>query len=522
MEESKVIFGYTRVSTEEQAQHGISVDAQRDILNGYAAMRQLPITIYSDPGFSGKDTNRPALQRLLKDCRRGGVDTVIVWKLDRLSRSLRDTLTIIEDIFQPMGITLVSVTESIDTSSPSGRMMLNMLASFAQLEREQDSDRVVMSHKHLSRDCLYLGGHVPFGYTITEDKHYALDPVRAPIARKVFEMYMNHEGYNAILIYLNSDEIFPLSGRNKYFTKQDILYMIKNEVYNGTFVRRFGTDKKRKITNPETIRIPGGVPALITMDEYEKVQEMVRNRKKSRVKSNYIYPVSGLVHCAACGRMMYINHGGKTRSGEIERYYKCSNGCVTPVRLHDMEKAVYDSCSAMAENEMEVRRVCALVNEYIDNAEGGLSGEIAQIENQIISLNRKAQKITSFISENGSEAPASLMEELKAIDRQKLDQNEKIRNLRQRQSVRCDPDDIMRRLRAVKDIEKLPRDQARALIHAAVSRVDVSQEEFNVSFLWHKSCGDEAQQYLCHTVKRVYRPCDLARKSNRKRITEAS
>ena len=89
MEESKVIFGYTRVSTEEQAQHGISVDAQRDILNGYAAMRQLPITIYSDPGFSGKDTNRPALQRLLKDCRRGGVDTVIVWKLDRLSRSLR-------------------------------------------------------------------------------------------------------------------------------------------------------------------------------------------------------------------------------------------------------------------------------------------------------------------------------------------------------------------------------------------------------------------------------------------------
>ena len=176
MSMDKLIFGYSRVSSEEQAQHGISIDAQRQILEGYAAMTSQTIRIYEDAGFSGKNTDRPALRQLLADCRAGSVSAVVVWKLDRLSRSLRDTLTIIEDIFQPRNITLVSVTESIDTSTPSGRMMLNLLASFAQLEREQDSDRVVMAHKHLARDCQYLGGHVPLGYRIDQDKHYQLDP----------------------------------------------------------------------------------------------------------------------------------------------------------------------------------------------------------------------------------------------------------------------------------------------------------------------------------------------------------
>ena len=159
----KLCFGYSRVSSDEQAAHGISIDAQRNILQGYAAMTAQQIRIYEDAGFSGKNMNRPALRQLLDDCRAGSVSAVVVWKLDRLSRSLRDTLSIIEDVLQPRGITLVSVTESIDTSTPSGRMMLNMLASFAQLEREQDSDRVVMAHKHLARDCKYLGGHVPLG-----------------------------------------------------------------------------------------------------------------------------------------------------------------------------------------------------------------------------------------------------------------------------------------------------------------------------------------------------------------------
>ena len=103
------ILGYSRVSSEEQAAHGISIDAQRGILEGYAAMRETTIRIFEDAGYSGKNTQRPALQALLDKCRDGGVSAVVVWKLDRLSRSLRDTLTIIEDVFQPRNITLVLI-----------------------------------------------------------------------------------------------------------------------------------------------------------------------------------------------------------------------------------------------------------------------------------------------------------------------------------------------------------------------------------------------------------------------------
>ena len=210
-----MIYGYCRVSSDEQAAHGISIEAQRDILNGYAAMSQSHIRIFEDAGFSGKNTDRPALQEMLSAIHSGSVSAVVVWKLDRLSRSLRDTLSMIEDVFSPAGVTLVSVTESIDTSTPSGRMMLNLLASFAQLEREQDSDRVVMAHKHLARDCKYLGGHIPLGYVVDSDKHYQLHPVLCNVVRRVFDMYMARSGYSAILAYLNSPDVFPLTGKKK-------------------------------------------------------------------------------------------------------------------------------------------------------------------------------------------------------------------------------------------------------------------------------------------------------------------
>ena len=110
----KICLGYSRVSSEEQAAHGISIDAQRNILEGYAAMTSQPIRIYEDAGYSGKNTNRPALQQLLAACRSDSVSAVVVWKLDRLSRSLRDTLTIIEDVFQPRSSNVLAEVYTCD------------------------------------------------------------------------------------------------------------------------------------------------------------------------------------------------------------------------------------------------------------------------------------------------------------------------------------------------------------------------------------------------------------------------
>lgn len=501
---NNVLIGYARVSSEEQAQHGCSISAQRDILNGYAAMNETTIDIYEDPGFSGKDTNRPAMRRLLDRCRAGGVSAVVVWKLDRLSRSLRDTLAIIEDILQPQHISLVSVTEKIDTSTPSGRMMLNLLASFAQLEREQDSDRVVMAHKHLAHDCRYLGGHIPLGYRVDADKHYQLDPILAPVARHVFDLYLARAGYKVIMDYLNGPEIFPLTGRKRPFRKPDLSFMMQNPVYSGTYVRKLGADPRHRITAPEVISIPGGVPALLSPEEWERVLQIRTENGKAmamyKAKSNY--PLTGLVYCSVCGGRMFLNHGGKTRARESERYYTCKNKCVKPARVEAAEKATFDALIWFSEHLEELRQSCEIANGFSDQAEQEKAPRKEEIEKQIADNRKKAAQITAFIAKNGASAPVSLMDELTAIDEQNAALSAQMDKLA-RPVARYDAEKTISAVAAAVDaIKKGPPEQLKTTVQAAVYRVIVSPDDFDVRLAWHTFGGDEPPRNVCHILPR--------------------
>lgn len=498
----QIVLGYSRVSSEEQAAHGISIEAQRNILEGYAAMTSTRIRIYEDAGYSGKNTNRPALQQLLTDCRAGSVSAVVVWKLDRLSRSLRDTLTIIEDVFQPRNITLVSVTESIDTSTPSGRMMLNMLASFAQLEREQDSDRVVMAHKHLARDCKYLGGHVPLGYRIDAGKHYQLDPETSPVVRRVFDMYLSRTGYGPILGYLNS-YTFP-GTRKTPFGKSDLHNLLKNEIYAGTYVRRLGADPRHRITSPETIRIPGGVPAILSPDEWQRVCAIRDQSKTSAAIYNtrQVFPLSGLVFCASCGRLMQLNYAGKDRDGTVQRYYTCRSSCVRPARLEGLQDAVCSVVEEMAVRGAEaVRTACAVANSCADAADEDHAAEAGRIDNSIITINKKIASIVAFISERGALAPQALADDLTRLEKEKSDLQQRAAALR-RPSSRYDAAATVAAVTACAGIKKQPPDQQKALLQAAVYKVLVSAEDYKILFNWHTSGGDEPPQPVCQSVPR--------------------
>ena len=503
--EKDICLGYSRVSSEEQAAHGISIDAQRGILEGYAAMTSRQIRIYEDAGYSGKNTNRPALQQLLAACRSGSVSTVVVWKLDRLSRSLRDTLTIIEDIFQPAGITLVSVTESIDTSTPSGRMMLNLLASFAQLEREQDSDRVVMAHKHLARDCKYLGGHIPLGYCIDDEKHYQLDPATAPIVRRVFEMYLSRSGYTPILEYLNS---FTFSGTRKTpFGKSDLKFLLKNEIYSGTYVRRMGADPRHRITSPETIRVPGGVPALLTPDEWQRVCALRSQSERSAAiySARNVYPLSGLVYCAACGALMPLNYGGKDRDGTVQRYYACRAKCARPARLEQLQDAVFSVVEQMALSGSDaIAAACAVENNYADAADEDRAADARSVDQQIIEVNKRISKIVSFISEHGSAAPASLADDLTRLEKERDALQSRAAALRTPAS-RYDAPATVAAISACAGIKKQPPKQQKDLLQAAVYKVFVSDDDYKIIFNWHTSGGDEPPHPVQQSIHRSKR-----------------
>ena len=137
MAKKKVAALYIRVSTDSQAEEGYSIDAQKEQLAAYCTMKGLKdYEFYIDGGWSGSNIERPEIQRLIKDCEDGRISHVVVFKLDRLSRSQKDTLYLIEDVFNPNEVSFVSLNESMDTATPMGRLMLGILSAFAQLERE--------------------------------------------------------------------------------------------------------------------------------------------------------------------------------------------------------------------------------------------------------------------------------------------------------------------------------------------------------------------------------------------------
>lgn len=501
---SNMLYGYCRVSSEEQAQRGISIEAQRNLLNSYAMATGQQIRIYEDAGFSGKNTNRPALRQLLADLDAGGVSSILVWKLDRLSRSLRDTLTMIEDRFQPLGITLVSITESIDTSSPSGRMMLNMLASFAQLEREQDSDRVVMAHKHLAADCKYLGGKVPPGYSITPDKTYQLDPATAPVIRHVFEMYMQRTGYTQILDYLNTPEHLALLGRKTTFKKPDLSYLLRNEIYAGVFIRRMGADPRHRITSPETIRVPGGVPALLTPSEWNQVCA-IRTQRVAQgtgaMNRGAIYPLTGLVYCGVCGRLMPLNHGGKSRAGEVERYYTCKSRCVKSARLEKIQNAVFGALEDLGKDPNALRHSCAIANEFAAGVDQDHLAEAAPITDRLQQIAKQSAKLVSAVKKSGADAPSFIMDELRALDREKALLEARL-EAATRPASRYDAQKTVDAVLAAANIKNEPPAEQKRLTQAAVYRVLVTQEEFRVLLTWHIAGGDEPPHIICHVIDR--------------------
>ena len=177
---------YLRVSTDKQADRGVSLDAQRAKVEAYAALYDVEVVeVIVDAGVSAKTLDRPGLGRALAMLRRGEADALLVVKLDRLTRSVRDLGALVEAYFAPGKAALLSVGEQIDTRSAAGRLVLNVLASVSQWEREAIGERTAAAMQHKARVGEYTGGEAPFGYRVSADgeRVEAVEAEQATIAR---------------------------------------------------------------------------------------------------------------------------------------------------------------------------------------------------------------------------------------------------------------------------------------------------------------------------------------------------
>src|SRR5262245_27368188 len=310
---------YTRVSTDAGLdQEFNSLDAQYDAASAYIrsqahARWTLVRTRYDDGGFSGGSTDRPALQRLLADVSARKVQVIVVYKVDRLTRSLADFAKLVE-LFDAHGVSFVSVTQQFNTTTSMGRLTLNVLLSFAQFEREVTAERIRDKVAASKRKGLWVGGMVPLGYELKGGKLLIVEQ-EADRVRGIFERYLALGSVNRLVLELRERDIRTkirrLSNGNPRggvpFTQGPLFYILRNRFYIGEVVY------KGEIC-------PGPQPPLIDRALFDAVQRRLTEQRSHQVRtrSRNEDPLRGLLFDSA-GNRMVATHA--TKHGVRYRYY---------------------------------------------------------------------------------------------------------------------------------------------------------------------------------------------------------
>lgn len=307
---------YIRVSTQEQAEEGYSIKAQIERLNAYATSQDWTVVkTYIDDGQSAKDMKRTDLTRMLEDMKEDMFDCVLVYKLDRLTRSVLDLYNMLE-IFEKHNVKFKSATEVYDTTNAMGRLFITLVAALAQWERENLGERVRMGMNQKAKEGKWTVAIPPFGFDRNKD-YLLINEKEAPIVREIFDMYLSGKyGTGKIARMLNQRGIFTKSGAN--WNDNTIKYVLKNMIYIGTMRYNY------RVNTENYFEITDVVQAIIKEEDYDEVQRILKLRGTQhprRATSPYIFTSN--LRCSRCGGIMFGKQGGKPQY--INYSYICRN-----------------------------------------------------------------------------------------------------------------------------------------------------------------------------------------------------
>ena len=388
---------YTRVSTDMQAEEGYSLAEQESRLRLYAESQGWKVhAIHRDGGYSGKDLNRPGIQSVIADAQSHQIQKVVVYKLDRLSRSQKNTLYLIEDVFLENGVDFVSMTESLDTATPLGKAMIGILAVFAQLEREEIAERMMLGRIASAKDGNWRGGSgVPIGYryvpkSATEPGRLVVDESEAVQVREVFRLFLSGWTYHAIYAYM----------RERYTNKYGsfggggaalIPAMLSNRAYIG-FIKYQG------------IWYPGKHEPIIDEDTFARAQDKMAeyratlcDHRRKPFKAGHL--LTGLLFCGECGaRWCFHSCTYKAKDGSRRSYDTYT--CYTRNAHKGQRRA--DHCSLRPWNAAELeevvwQQVSAL--SFDDGPEERPSdSRLPDYERQLAALDRQMERLVDLYS----------------------------------------------------------------------------------------------------------------------------
>ena len=361
---------YARVSTDIQLE-GYSIDAQKEFLLNYAKAKEFTeYEYYVDGGYSGKDLERPAIQKLIRDVKEHKIDCVIVFKLDRISRSQKDTLYLIEEVFNKYNVGFVSMRENFDTTTPFGKAMVGILSIFAQLERETILERTRIGIQKRAENGYWKGGGKnPFPYTYDKNTGTLVPvPEQVELLYKMITMYLNGYSFLKIGSIVGMDE----SMVEKRILSRRILGIVpyKDQEFEGKH------------------------EAVISEELYNKIMETNRLRSKARTENHYL--LSGKIICGHCGAKYRYQKWGKrlicycySQQKSKPKFIKDPNCKNKRWDSFEIEDVVLESLFSMALDENMFRKKYEITQVDVIN----------EYEKRFVKINSQINNLINFISD---------------------------------------------------------------------------------------------------------------------------
>lgn len=380
---------YIRVSTDEQAEEGYSISAQRERLTAYCISQGWEIhDFYIDDGASAKDLDRKELKRLLSDARDQQFDTVLVYRLDRLTRSVLDLFTLLQE-FEKLNIKFKSATEVYDTTTAMGRLFITLVAALAQWERENLAERVRLGMEQMVTEGKRPGGPVPFGY----DKDGKLIEEEARTIRLLRQLYMDGDGFKTIAQKLNNMGKLRRGYRWGTFSTW---YVLDNPYYAGKI--RWGSKKsngkyasRKKEEIVDCIISDGDQEKVFTWEEYLEHTERMKFKSFHGHSKKREYWFNGILYCGKCGsRMSGRYHQNKRADGSVLQIhsYICVNrqegkGCTMPMFRRELVEQLV----------MEWIEKIPLNTNKLESEIADLTADISKEKTELAKLQREIEQI---------------------------------------------------------------------------------------------------------------------------------
>ena len=499
----KIIAIYCRVSTDEQAEFGYSIDEQKRLLEEWCKANDYIIyKCYSDRGISGKNIkDRPALKELLSDAKEGKFDMVISWKINRVSRKLEDVLKIV-NLLEKNNITFKSYSEPFETDTPAGRMQFQMMALIGEFERGTIAQNVKMGMIAKAKSGNWCGGRV-LGYDLVpnnspeEEKKgknkLEINEKEAEIVRFIFNEYSKGKGYKAITNQINKLGYKTKKGNN--FSVGSIRDILTNPVYIGEIrynVRQNWSEKRRRNINPNPIRVKGKHEAIIDRELWDKVQLILESKKgkPSRIYDGE-YPLTGILRCPKCGAGMVISRTTNTLADGTKKriaYYCCGNWknkgtsvCNSnTIRVDKANEYVFKKIEELVSNEAMIKAVVKNINKERKDKVKPAKRLLGDIDKELEKLDKRKRKIFEAYEDD------ILTKEEFQIRKDEL--NEKIRILEEEKKplLNTISEDVSEEIpyEFIKDIlmnfskvlnSSVSREQQKKLLHMIISEITMNE-----------------------------------------------